>query len=83
MHTQEDPPIFFVTGWKIGPLPGYDALVIKFQYVTSPLQAFETAQETQFFGITPEMARTLISDLEKYIETEEKSASQIPQYDKH
>ncbi|XBS71127.1 bssS family protein [Acerihabitans sp. KWT182] len=75
MSKEGDIPVFPVSGWKIGPLPGYDALVLKFQYLASPLQPIEEAEETIFYGLTPEIARGLISDLQKHIEAVEKSAS--------
>lgn len=83
MSEQGNIPVFPITGWKIGPLAGYDALVIKFQYLVSPLQQLEEAQETNFFGLTPAMARNLISDLQKHIETVENSGSQPSLAEKH
>lgn len=83
MSKKDDIPVFPVAGWKVGPLPGYDALVFKLQFLTSPTQPLEEAQETQFFGITPDMARVLITELERNIETVEKSSSTIHPSEKH
>ncbi|HHQ6722187.1 TPA: bssS family protein [Serratia fonticola] len=83
MSKKTDISIFPVTGWKIGPLPGYDALVLKFQFLTSPTQPLEEAQETQFFGITPDIAKAMIADLKKHIETVEKSSGAIHPSEKH
>ncbi|EFH7974188.1 bssS family protein [Escherichia coli] len=83
MSKQDDIPVFPVTGWQAGPLPGYDALVLKFQFLSSPMQSMESAQETQFFAITPEMAESLISDLQKHVLNLKNSGIQSPQEDKH
>ncbi|CAJ0994595.1 hypothetical protein SODG_006408 [Sodalis praecaptivus] len=83
MSKKDDIPVFPVTGWKAGPLRGYDALTLKFQYLSSPMQPIEEAQETQFLGITTQMARTLIADLQKHIDSLENSAIQSPEGDKH
>ncbi|WP_129991865.1 bssS family protein [Rahnella sp. CFA14(1/10)] len=83
MSNKSDIPIFPIAGWKIGPLPGYDALVMKFQFLTSPIQPIEEAQETQFFGLTPDIARALISELQKHIDTVEKFDSSVPTSEKH
>ncbi|WGM04520.1 bssS family protein [Arsenophonus nasoniae] len=83
MSKKNDIPTFPIAGWKIGPLPGYDALALKFQFLSSPMQSINEAQETQFFIINPQMARTLIADLTKHIDTVEKSAIQSPQGDTH
>ncbi|HGJ5854898.1 hypothetical protein [Arsenophonus nasoniae] len=56
---------------------------MKFQFLSSPMQSINEAQETQFFIINPQMARTLIADLTKHIDTLEKSAIQSPQGDTH
>ncbi len=53
MSNKDDIPVFPVSGWQAGPLPGYDALILKFQYLTSPMQPLESAQETQFFCTYP------------------------------
>lgn len=83
MSKQDDIPVFPVSGWQVGPLPGYDALVLKLQYLSSPMQQLEEAQETQFFAITPEMAEALISDLQKHIQTVRNSGIHSPEGDKH
>ena len=83
MSKQDDIPVFPVAGWKVGPLPGYDAVVIKFQYLSSPMQPLEGAQETQFFAITPEMAEALIADLQKHIQTVRNSDIHSPAGEKH
>ncbi|UTJ46147.1 bssS family protein [Atlantibacter subterranea] len=83
MSQKDDIPVFPVTGWHAGPLPGYDALIVKFQFLSSPMQPIETAQETQFFALTPEMAESLVSDLQRHIESLRKSGVHSPQEDKH
>nr|WP_215196030.1 bssS family protein [Escherichia coli] len=82
-HKKNDIPVFPITAWQAGPLPGYGALALKFQYLTSPMQPLDSAQETQFFALTPEMTETLISDLRRHIETLKKSGIHSPQENRH
>ncbi|ECJ2444980.1 bssS family protein [Salmonella enterica subsp. enterica serovar Hermannswerder] len=83
MSQKDDIPVFPVSGWQAGPLPGYSALALKFQFLSSPMQPMETAQETQFFALTPEMTEALISDLRRHIETLKKSGIHSPQGETH
>ncbi|QGX91226.1 bssS family protein [Tatumella sp. TA1] len=83
MSNKDDIPVFPVAGWKVGPLPGYDSVVLKFQYLVSPMQPLEQAQETQFFAVTTEMAEQLISELQKHVHTLKSSGVQSPQEPKH
>lgn len=83
MSKKDDIPVLPVAGWQAGPLPGYDALVLKFQFLSSPMQKLDEAQESQFFAMQPNMVRNLISDLTKHLETLEKSGVQSPLEKKH
>lgn len=83
MSNKDDIPVFPVAGWQVGPLPGYDSVVLKFQYLVSPMQPLEQAQETQFFAVTTEMAEQLISELQKHVQTLKSSGVQSPQEPKH
>lgn len=83
MSNKDDIPVFPVSGWQAGPLPGYDALILKFQYLTSPMQPLESAQETQFFALTPEMAESLVADLQRHIQNLKSSGIHSPQEGKH
>ncbi|WP_312804380.1 bssS family protein [Atlantibacter hermannii] len=69
MYKKDDIPVFPVIGWHAGPLPGHDAVIMKFQFLSSPMQPIETAQETQFFSLTPDMAESLVSYLQRHIES--------------
>ncbi|EEQ0857101.1 bssS family protein [Salmonella enterica subsp. enterica serovar Enteritidis] len=83
MSQKDDIPVFPVTGWQAGPLPGYDALVVKFQFLSSPMQPIESAQETQFLVLTPEMGESLASDLQRHIQDLRNSDVHSPQEGKH
>ncbi|HFP4394065.1 bssS family protein [Escherichia coli] len=69
MSQKDDIPVFPVTGWQAGPLPGYDVLALKFQFQASPMQPTDSEQETPFFVLSPEMVDSLILDLHRHIET--------------
>lgn len=83
MSKENDIPVFPIAGWQAGPLPGYDALVLKLQFLSSPMQSIEAPQETQFFAITPLQVENLISDLQRHLVELKKSGIQSPQGDKH
>lgn len=83
MSQKNDIPVFPITAWQAGALPGYGALALKSQYLASPMQPLDSAQETQFFALTPEVAETLISDLRRHIETLKKSGIHSPQENRH
>ncbi|WP_313069541.1 bssS family protein [Atlantibacter hermannii] len=83
MSQKDDIPVFPVTGWQAKPLPGYDALAMKFEFITSVMQPVDSATETQFFALTPEMAESLISDLQKHIENLRKPEVSSPFKSRH
>lgn len=83
MSQKDDIPVFPITGWQAGPLPGYGALALKFQFLSSPMQQMESAQETQFFALTPEMAESLIADLQRHIHNLRNAGIHSPREDKH
>ncbi|CAI1071060.1 MULTISPECIES: bssS family protein [Serratia] len=83
MSKKDDIPVFPVAGWQAGPFPGYNAIALKFQFLSSELQKLDEVQESQFFAMTPEMVRELISDLTRHVETLEKSGVQSPIGSKH
>ncbi|HGG6232270.1 TPA: bssS family protein [Salmonella enterica subsp. enterica serovar Enteritidis] len=76
-------PIFPVTGWKTGPVQSGDCVVLKFEYITSPMQGLESAQSTQFFGLTPQMVENLITDLQKSINSLKSDGNAPCQAEKH
>ncbi|EMM0437639.1 MULTISPECIES: bssS family protein [Citrobacter] len=82
MSQKDDIPVFPVTGWQAGVLPWYGTLALKLQYLPSPIQAMEMGskqeQETHFFALTPEMAESLISDLQRHIQNLRNSAGPRP-----
>ncbi|WP_272525751.1 hypothetical protein [Providencia sp. PROV196] len=56
---------------------------MKLQYLSSPMQSLDQAQETNFFALSPDVVRGIISDLQKHLETLENSEIQSPQGKKH
>ncbi len=57
MSKKDDIPVFPISGYQIGPLKGYDALVMKLQYLSSPMHSLDQAQETNFFALSPAVVR--------------------------
>ncbi|MFV9667878.1 hypothetical protein [Pantoea sp. ARC607] len=66
-----------VTGWHIGPLSDHQALVLKLGYVDPDAPDDQAMQETRFFGLTIEMAKSLVSHLSEQIASAEKAASNV------
>ncbi|MGK3144360.1 hypothetical protein [Pantoea sp. C2G6] len=62
-----------VTGWHIGPLSGHQALVLQFGYVDPQAPQEQRLQETRFFGLTIEMAKELVGNLNEHIALAEKN----------
>ncbi len=83
MSKKDDIPVFPITSWDIGPLPGYNAVAMRFHFITSPMDNIDSAQTTNYMVVTPEMAKSLISDLQKHIATAERSGYQVQQSDRH
>ncbi|WP_261832922.1 bssS family protein [Leminorella grimontii] len=83
MSKENDVPVFPVTRWDMGPLPGYNAVAMRFHFIASPMDEIESAQQTNYMVITPDMARALISDLQRHLETAEGAGFQVQQSDKH
>ncbi|MGP2470312.1 bssS family protein [Yersinia sp. 2540 StPb PI] len=83
MSKKDDIPVFPVAGWQAGPLPGHDMLILKFQFISSPMQKLGEAQESQFYALQPDMVRSLISDLTRHLEVLERCGVQFPVEKKH
>lgn len=61
-----------VTGWNIGPLSGHQALVLQFGYVDPDAPPDQSPQETTYLGLTLDMAKKLVSNLNEHIDHVEK-----------
>lgn len=61
-----------VTGWHIGPLSGHQALVLQFGYLDPEAPRDQLPQETPFLGLTLDMAKKLVSNLNEHIDHVEK-----------
>ncbi|MDJ6848615.1 bssS family protein [Salmonella enterica] len=83
MSDKNEIPIFPVTGWKSGPVPSGDIVVLKFEYITHSMQDLESAQSTQFFGLTPKVAESLIADLQKSLDSLKSDGRTPCQAEKH
>lgn len=56
-------PLFPVAGWAIGPLPSYGAVTVKFDFLTSPMQSPQDANEGRYYALTPQQATELAHKL--------------------
>ncbi|XTZ39734.1 hypothetical protein ACQYRI_07020 [Salmonella enterica] len=57
-------PAFPIKGWQVGPVEAVNGVVMKFGYCTSPERPNAATFDSQFFSLTPDLARSLIYDLE-------------------
>ncbi|WP_369788510.1 bssS family protein [Rouxiella sp. WC2420] len=69
MSEKQDVSVFPVTGWRVGPLLGHDVILMQFHFITSTLHPLDESQDGILYGITPDMARALIIQLEGSIES--------------
>ena len=67
MNSDNEFPVFPVTGWQVGPKSGQNILVFKIGYCTSSYNLNATPFDSPFFSMTPAMAKSLIYDLERYV----------------
>lgn len=63
MSAENELAVFPITGWKLGRLPGHEALLMQFSFVKSTLHPVEDSLETNLFCLSPEMTRDLIKQL--------------------
>lgn len=64
-----------VTGWHIGPLTHHQALVLRFGYLDPEDPDKPISRESLFFGLTLEMAKALVSNLNEQIAYAEKNGA--------
>ncbi len=67
MNSDNDFPVFPVTGWQVGPKSDQNVLVFKIGYCTSSWNPNATTFDSPFFSMTPSMAKSLIYDLQRYV----------------
>lgn len=65
---EDDIPLHPVTGWIAEPIKAYDAVTLRFNFISSPMQDPANAMQTQFLLLTaPEaerLARKILSTCE-------------------
>ncbi|MFZ3402384.1 hypothetical protein LCG94_03475 [Aeromonas salmonicida] len=76
MPADHDPPVFPITGWTIGPLPSYNCILFKPNYLSSHMQSVEEAHQGHHFVLTPEQAVELANSLLRSVQTLEKHGHQ-------
>lgn len=83
MSNENKIPISPVTAWEAGHVESTDCVVLKFEYLTSPMQALESVQSTQFFGLTTQMVESLIAALQESINSLKSEGNVPSQAQKH
>jgi biofilm regulator BssS len=58
---------FPITTWEISSVEEQSNIAIKFGYSTSPYCTSATHFDSQFFSLSPEMARNIIHELTQHI----------------
>lgn len=76
MPTDHDESVFPVASWTIGPLPSYNCVLFKPNYLSSSMQPVEEAHQGQNLVLTPEQAVELANALLQSVQTLEKLGAQ-------
>ncbi|AUZ78719.1 MULTISPECIES: hypothetical protein [Aeromonas] len=76
MSTDHDDSVFPVASWTIGPLPSYNCVLFKPNYLSSPMQPVEEAHQGHRFVLTPEQAVELANSLLRSVQTLETLSAQ-------
>lgn len=76
MPTDHDESVFPVASWTIGPLPSYNCVLFKPNFLSSSMQPVEEAHQGQNFVLTPEQAVELANALLQSVQTLEKLGAQ-------
>ena len=76
MSTDHDDSVFQFASWTIGPLPSYNCVLFKPNYLSSPMQPVEEAHQGHRFVLTPEQAVELANSLLRSVQTLETLSAQ-------
>ncbi|WP_175133466.1 bssS family protein [Achromobacter xylosoxidans] len=74
----ENIPLFPVANWTAGPVPQLGLAVIKFDFLTNPMQRPEEANPGRHYALTPAQLRDLIEQMQSALRTLETSATPAP-----
>jgi len=72
----ESIPLFPVSAWTVGPVPTMGLAVIKFDFLTNPMQPPEEANPGRHYALTPAQLRELIEQMRSALQ---KLESDVPQ----
>ena len=72
-------PCFPATGYEVSYVRHYGMVLVKVDYLTSPLQPVDDAQQGVRYGFMIDAARKLVSALTDAIEKAEQTAGTAPQ----
>lgn len=79
----ENIPLFPVARWTAGPVPQLGLAVIKFDFLTNPMQRPDEANPGRHYALTPAQLRELIEQMHSalhVLETSEPPKSQGPNH---
>ncbi|WP_161800438.1 MULTISPECIES: bssS family protein [Achromobacter] len=72
----ENIPLFPVASWTAGPVPQLGLAVIKFDFLTNPMQRPEEANPGRHYALTPAQLRDLIEQMQSALQKLESGAPQ-------
>jgi len=83
MAEQETTPVFPVSKWHIGPVIRLEMVVVRFEFLSHPLQKPAEADPGRNYALSPTQTRMLIKELERSLDQLEKFGPQAPEGQKH
>lgn len=66
-HDEPQVSLFPITGWEMRPVSAYDAIVVRFQYLSSPLQPEDSPHTGPGLVLTRSQTADLIHILQKQL----------------
>ena len=76
-------PLFPVAVIAVGPIKAYDAITIRLDFLTNPLQKPEEAQTGRHYLLTPKQAENLVEQIRSALQILSTSSSQGVGVQKH
>lgn len=81
--TQDEWPLFPVSGWEIGTIPAYDAIFIRLEFLSHAMQAPGQADPGRRYLFAPALARELARKIIEQADRMESGGLQSPPGERH
>lgn len=68
MTNEKEEKVFPVSNWSIGPMPFYEMITFKFDYLDYPDQQLEQSHHGRRYALTPDQARELVHGIQRALD---------------